>query len=181
MATPSGHGDERQNTAVEKKFEDAQAKGYRPCTSSITDACNPSTDTFKGPTCHEMLDVRPSNVFLAKAFAPSSEQLAKFSNPKRKVTRRGTTADIDLSDDDEDVKTESKTFDEMVLDDSDDELPELSDILRPVKRQKTEQALDDDVSFVTYLAVLPLLILCPGRSRYINGRAVSPYGPGRVA
>jgi hypothetical protein len=27
-----GFGDERQNMLVEKKFEDAAAKGFRPCT-----------------------------------------------------------------------------------------------------------------------------------------------------
>ncbi|KAI0334280.1 hypothetical protein GY45DRAFT_94057 [Cubamyces sp. BRFM 1775] len=106
-----GNNDEQTNLRIEKEWENAAAKGLRPC-----------------PTCKKMQELTPNSVFLASAFQPSLEELsaanraAKSRGPpppkKRKVTEVMTLSDVSSSD-------------------SDSDLPDLSQLLRSSPKNKS--------------------------------------------
>ncbi|KAF5383948.1 hypothetical protein D9757_007371 [Collybiopsis confluens] len=114
----SGEGTEKENLEEEKRFEEASAKGLRKC-----------------PTCHAILDMGPEKIFKAAAFEPTDEEIAN----KKKAVYYG-------SSEDEDKSHRPKPFELPQPDDSDDDLPDLADIMRPSKKQKTKKntRIDDD-------------------------------------
>ncbi|KAG6887923.1 hypothetical protein C0992_010201 [Termitomyces sp. T32_za158] len=129
----SGQGNDKENLKAETEYETGAAKGYRPC-----------------PTCQKMTDLTPSKVFRASAFEPTDEELTKHARDTRR--RKGARR---MSD----VKTRSPSpkasLDDSGLDDSDDDLPDVSTILdrRPAKRQKKSHAIDDDDDEVVDLTI----------------------------
>jgi hypothetical protein len=140
----SGEGTEKENLAVEKAYETAAAKGHRPC-SHIIPSRIPFADPMPaGPTCKKMMDLTPEKVFKSSAFEPSDEELTNHARSKRMekkaLVKRHSSEDIVMG---------SPSFDDRVLDDSDDDLPDVSSMFeeRPWKRQKKSEARnDDDVS-----------------------------------
>ncbi|KAG6902647.1 hypothetical protein C0995_013772 [Termitomyces sp. Mi166 len=130
-----GQGNEKENLEAEKEYETGAAKGYRPC-----------------PTCKKMTDLTLNKIFKSSAFEPTDEELTKHaqeirrSNGARRISRR-------------DVKIRSPfpkaSFEDRGLDDSDDDLPDVSTILdeRPIKRQKKSQIVESDDDDVTDLAI----------------------------
>ena len=96
-----------------------------------------------------MVDLSPQKVFKFVAFEPSDEELSKHAREMRRGKRRL----IGKRNGDVRVKSRSptpeKTFDERGLDDSDDDLPDVSTMLdvRPKKRARVESDEDEgDVS-----------------------------------
>ncbi|KAF5337985.1 hypothetical protein D9758_014335 [Tetrapyrgos nigripes] len=126
-----GEGNERENMEIERKFEEANAKGWRPC-----------------PTCKSMQDMSDEKTFKLAAFQPTDEELARFIAESRKSRKKKKAVKDELySDSDDDMGDYNKTFEERELDDSDDDFPDLNDILKPPKKkQKVEntKAEDDD-------------------------------------
>ncbi|RDB23958.1 putative ATP-dependent helicase C23E6.02 [Hypsizygus marmoreus] len=124
-----GEGSEKENLAAEKEYETGAAKGYRPC-----------------PTCKKMMDLTPNKVFRSSAFEPTDEELT--NHPR--ATRRGKSRVLTKRTSDGDVKMRSpspeRSFEERGLDDSDDDLPDVSSMLeeRPVKKQRKNMRIDDD-------------------------------------
>ncbi|GLB44215.1 putative SNF2 family N-terminal domain [Lyophyllum shimeji] len=130
-----GEGSEKENLAAEKEYEMGAAKGYRPC-----------------PTCKKMNDLSADRVFKSSAFEPTDEELTNHARQMRHAKARK------VSDRDVMMRSPSpeKTFEERGLDDSDDDLPDVSSLLdqRPAKRQKKKQILDsDDEDNVTNLTM----------------------------
>ncbi|KAF8921264.1 SNF2 family N-terminal domain-containing protein [Mucidula mucida] len=122
-----GEGTEKENLAVEKKFEDAAAKGYRPC-----------------PTCKEMQDVSEKKVFKSSAFEPTEEELSRTHMENRKSQK--IAKKYESSDDEKDHKPFDLDADDS---DDDDDFPDVADIMmRPTKKAKTESG-DDDVLDLT--------------------------------
>ncbi|KIK57545.1 hypothetical protein GYMLUDRAFT_203637 [Collybiopsis luxurians FD-317 M1] len=145
-----GEGTEKENLEEEKRFEDANAKGYRKC-----------------PTCNTMLDMGPEKIFKAAAFEPTDEEINKYAESERR-RRRGRSsyssqklpgfkkkkaATYGSSEDegDSDGPMSEKVFEAKGLDDSDDDLPDLAEIMRPSKKQKIEKTenFDDDIIDLT--------------------------------
>ncbi|KAI0655704.1 SNF2 family N-terminal domain-containing protein [Cubamyces menziesii] len=106
-----GNNDEQTNLRIEKEWENAAAKGLRPC-----------------PTCKKMQELTPNSVFLASAFQPTPEELiaanraARSRGPpppkKRKVEEVITLSAASSSD-------------------SDSDLPDLSQLLRSSPKDKS--------------------------------------------
>ena len=87
-----GFGDERQNMLVEKEFEDAAAKGFRPCTLAAHPPSLPRipswvTNYYTGPVCKKMNDISPNAIFLSSAFEPTHEELRAFSRSEKERSR----------------------------------------------------------------------------------------------
>jgi hypothetical protein len=141
-----GYGDEKQNMIAEKAFEDAQARGFRPCASLHFFLLLPASDYFAnmkknpGPVCKKMNDIRPNSIFLSSAFEPSPEELRMFVRTERDRSR--------VSRDKKPVKPERKSTPpkpkpavrvkpepEIVELSSDEELPGLSQILAVTKQE----------------------------------------------
>jgi len=102
-----------------------------------------------------MVDLTPHKVFKFAAFEPSDEELSK----RAREMRRGKRRLVRNRSPDGEVRMKSrsltpeKTFDERGLDDSDDDLPDVSTMLdlRPKKRARIESDEDEDeVSFYCY-------------------------------
>ncbi|KAF9468325.1 SNF2 family DNA-dependent ATPase [Collybia nuda] len=121
-----GEGSEKENLAAEKAYEIAATKGHRPC-----------------PTCKKMVDLTPDKVFKSSAFEPSDEELTKHARLKR-MEKKG----LSKRHSNEDIVMHSPSFDDKSLDDSDDDLPDVSNMLeeRPSKRQKKVRISRDDES-----------------------------------
>lgn len=96
-----------------------------------------------------MQDFTPAKVFKSCAFVPSDEELSKLAEDRRRKARRarlgaarhaaGSDSDSDDPMDDAPVKRKAKTFEELGVDDSDDDMPDIADIMRPAKRMKNEK------------------------------------------
>ena len=95
-----GYGDEKQNILAEKEFEEAAAKGFRPCTSTnhnppfplprvfqASDELLLTWETLSGPACKKMNDIRPNAIFLSCAFEPTSEELRAFARSEKERSR----------------------------------------------------------------------------------------------
>ncbi|KAJ7058180.1 SNF2 family DNA-dependent ATPase [Mycena amicta] len=65
-----GEGDEKQNNAREKEYEEASAKGLRPC-----------------PKCKKMADLNPTKIFKSAAFEPTEDELEEYARSKRQAKR----------------------------------------------------------------------------------------------
>lgn len=139
----SGEGTEKENLAVEKKFEDAAAKGYRPCESLVWTPLGLNQSAL-GPTCKEMQDVSEKKVFKSSAFEPTEEELSRTHMENRKSQK--IAKKYESSDDEEDHKPFDLDADDS---DDDDDFPDVADIMmRPTKKAKTESG-DDDVLDLT--------------------------------
>ncbi|KAH9017389.1 SNF2 family DNA-dependent ATPase [Lactarius pseudohatsudake] len=120
-----GYGDERQNNFAEKAFEEAAAKGFRPC-----------------PVCKKMNDISPNSIFLSIAFEPSHEELRAFARAEKERSR--------LARDRKLVKQEKKPIPkpepvvqaklEIFELSSDEELPDFSQILAGTKQEAIAKA-----------------------------------------
>lgn len=144
LTTNSGEGSEKENLAAEKAYETAAAKGHRPCSYRI--ACLNGflfNLLLAGPTCKKMVDLTPEKVFRSSAFEPSDEELTNHARSKR-LEKKG----LSKRESNEDIVMRSPSFDDKLLDDSDDDLPDVSSMLeeRPSKRQKVKSSQDNDVS-----------------------------------
>ncbi|KAJ7131709.1 SNF2 family DNA-dependent ATPase [Mycena crocata] len=100
-----GEGSEKQNLEREKEYEEAAAKGLRPC-----------------PKCRKMTDLQSNKIFKSVAFEPTDDELEHHARSKREAKRpRYSWGD--------DVKVRAvpqKSFDERRLDsDSDSELEDV--------------------------------------------------------
>ncbi|KAJ3854506.1 SNF2 family DNA-dependent ATPase [Lentinula lateritia] len=159
-----GQGTERENLEAEKFFEEANAKGHRKC-----------------PTCKTILDMGPVKIFKAFAFEPTDEELSKYADserrrrrntsshrlpsfPKKKAVTYGSSED-EGSNDELSVKFH-QTFELKGLDDSDDDLPDLADIMRPTKRHKTGESNpdhDDDILDLTMDDIIQPIFSSPSK------------------
>ncbi|KDQ52340.1 hypothetical protein JAAARDRAFT_210552 [Jaapia argillacea MUCL 33604] len=110
-----GTGTEQENLRAEKEYEEAAAKGYRPC-----------------PTCKKMNDCF-AKVFRSSAFEPSDEELKEAKMAARR-NRKRKRQDSLLAE----QKT-VKSFDAMLVDSaesSDEDMPDISDILAGTDKKK---------------------------------------------
>ncbi|KAJ7886673.1 SNF2 family DNA-dependent ATPase [Mycena leptocephala] len=116
-----GEGNEKQNLAIEKEYEEAAAKGLRPC-----------------PTCHKMTDLKSTKVFKSSAFEPTEDELHEHARSKREVKRpRYNWGD--------DVKVRAvpqKAFEDRKLDsDSDDDMPDMPLLGSLLKNEEKEDSI----------------------------------------
>lgn len=142
----SGEGSEKENLAVEKEFEAAVAKGYRPCKFTLTITNTTIVINFRpGPTCRKMMDLRSlDKVFKISTFEPSEEELNDYIRSKRKAnsSRQGI------------VKKEKARSPSPVLSipdelsDSDEEFPEVSQMFNTAKKGKMKAKHEEDVGFL---------------------------------
>ncbi|KAG6810754.1 hypothetical protein H0H92_010463 [Tricholoma furcatifolium] len=122
--TSSGQGNEKENLEAEKAYETAVAKGYRPC-----------------PTCKKMTDLTADKVFKASAFEPTDEELTNHAQETRRAKAPRKVPNRRIRS-----PTPEKTFEDRGVDDSDDDLPDVSFMMdtRPAKRQKPNRVVDSD-------------------------------------
>lgn len=142
----SGQGSEKENLAVEKEFEAAVAKGYRPCKFTLTITSTTSVTNFRpGPTCQKMMDLRSADkVFKISAFEPSDEELRDYIRSRRQanssrlgiVKEKARSPSPALSIPDE-------------LSDSDEEFPEVSQMFNTSKKGKVKAKQEEDVGFLS--------------------------------
>jgi phenylpropionate dioxygenase-like ring-hydroxylating dioxygenase large terminal subunit len=134
-----GFGDERQNNLVEKEFEDAAAKGFRPC-----------------PVCKKMNDISPNAIFLSGAFEPTPEEFRAFTRSEKERSRPARDKKPLLS---VPSKSTSKVAQprpppprDIVELSSDEDMPDFSQILAGSKKEEKprrstalfEDSSDDD-------------------------------------
>ncbi|OCH85007.1 hypothetical protein OBBRIDRAFT_345483 [Obba rivulosa] len=106
-----GNEDEQTNMRVEKEYETAYAKGFRPC-----------------PTCKKMLDLRPASIFLSSAFEPSRDDVRDAN--RRVRDRRIAEREARRRPAPEPVRAAAMDHDIIDLSDSSDEdLPDVSQLL----------------------------------------------------
>ncbi|KAF7297138.1 SNF2 family DNA-dependent ATPase [Mycena indigotica] len=118
-----GEGDERQNNAREKEYEEASAKGLRPC-----------------PKCKKMADLTPGKIFKSAAFEPTEEELEEYARSKRqaKRPRYATYEHAKIR------SVERKPLEERGIDSDDSDLEDLP--LLASMRPKTETNDEDSIS-----------------------------------
>ncbi|KAJ2925510.1 hypothetical protein H1R20_g11584, partial [Candolleomyces eurysporus] len=106
-----GYGNEKENLAAEKAFEEAEAKGLRPC-----------------PTCQKMTDMGDPKIFKSAAFEPTDEELTNYARSKRKQKQSSRKWKRSYSP----VKAEppSPASSIIELSDSDEELPDIMDVFK---------------------------------------------------
>ncbi|TFK27268.1 hypothetical protein FA15DRAFT_727203 [Coprinopsis marcescibilis] len=133
-----GLGNEQQNLAVERAFEEAEAKGYRPC-----------------PTCRTMVDLSPDKIYKSVAFCPSDKEVREYRRSQRR-TKQTKLHFISRSP----SPAMSITSD---LSDSDDDLPEFP-FTQPTKKEKENDKVsgkgkrkvdDDDDSDIEFTGMTP--------------------------
>ncbi|KAH9985885.1 SNF2 family N-terminal domain-containing protein [Russula compacta] len=120
-----GFGDERQNILVEKQFEEAAAKGFRPC-----------------PVCKKMNDVTPNAIFLSSAFEPSPEELRAFVRTEKERSRPSQDRKPLLVPSTSKPASRRPPPAEFVELSSDEEMPDFSEILarsKPKKEAKVKE------------------------------------------
>jgi len=143
----SGQGNEKENLAVEKEFEAAVAKGYRPCKSTLAiSSTTIVTNLLPGPTCQKMMDLRSADkVFKISAFKPSEEELNDYIRSKRQTHSSGQRT----------VKKEKARSPSPALSipdelsDSDEEFPEVSQMFNTAKKGKLKAKQEEDVGFLS--------------------------------
>ncbi|KIP06767.1 hypothetical protein PHLGIDRAFT_30351 [Phlebiopsis gigantea 11061_1 CR5-6] len=134
-----GEADEETNLRVEKEFENAAAKGLRPC-----------------PTCKKMCDLGAKAIFRSIAFEPTEEELQAATRRKYPGSTRSGSSN---SSNRRAPPQKPKVLVMELSDDSDDDLPDLSDILKNAgsqkdkgKRKEKEKAKgsdDDEMTDIT--------------------------------
>ncbi|KAL0564202.1 hypothetical protein V5O48_017851 [Marasmius crinis-equi] len=134
-----GYGSEKENIEAERRFDEANSKGWRPCP---TDGCK------------RILDMSPERLFKSFAFEPTDDDLKRLTEAKRKARlpqkkKKVATSYGSSEDEDSDIEFVGKTLEERGLDDSDDDLPELGAIIQPpAKKRKVSgssaKTLSDD-------------------------------------
>ncbi|KAN0118821.1 SNF2 family N-terminal domain containing protein [Russula decolorans] len=133
-----GFGDERQNILAEKVFEEAAAKGFRPC-----------------PTCKKMNDISPNAIFLSSAFEPIPEELRAFARSEKERSRSAKEKKPMLSvpsTSTANVARRPPPPPETVELSSDDDMPDFKQILGRSKKEEKprppsalfEDSSDDD-------------------------------------
>lgn len=110
-----------------------------------------------------MLDVSPAKVFKSSAFAPTDEELTKHAEAERRRHRQlhgkgraiRRTASAKIREPSASPPGDN-AFDENDLEDSDDDLPDVSTMLdkRPAKRRKEVHESEDDVRTLSPLSYL---------------------------
>ncbi|KAJ6490225.1 SNF2 family DNA-dependent ATPase [Mycena vitilis] len=116
-----GEGDEKQNAAQEKRYEEAAAKGLRPC-----------------PTCHKMTDLKSNKIFKSAAFEPSEDELQQHARSKREVKR----ARYSWGDDVKVRAVPQKAFEDRRLDsDSDDDMPDMPLLGSLLKKEEKDESI----------------------------------------
>ncbi|KAH9054910.1 SNF2 family DNA-dependent ATPase [Lactarius vividus] len=116
-----GYGDERQNNFAEKAFEEAAARGFRPC-----------------PVCKQMNDISPNSIFLSIAFEPSHEELRAFARAEKERSRLVRESKSVFKQEKKPLakpKPVVKVKPEIVELSSDEELPDFSQILAGTKQE----------------------------------------------
>ncbi|KAJ6542826.1 SNF2 family N-terminal domain-containing protein [Mycena capillaripes] len=116
-----GQGNEKQNLAIEKEYEEAAAKGLRPC-----------------PTCHKMTDLKATKIFKSSAFEPTEDELREHARSKREVKRPRYSWDDDVK-----VRAEpQKAFEDRRHDsDSDDDMPDVPLLASIKKKEEKEESI----------------------------------------
>ncbi|EKM76597.1 hypothetical protein AGABI1DRAFT_78341 [Agaricus bisporus var. burnettii JB137-S8] len=124
-----GYGNEKQNDAVEKMYEMAQVKGWRPC-----------------PTCGEMIDLGPQKTFKWAAFEPSDRELYDYDRAKKEAKRKLARRKKESPRKPSLPSKPSSSRDIMDLSDSEDELPSFGGLGPSPKRRKKshDHSSDDD-------------------------------------
>ncbi|KAJ6615353.1 SNF2 family N-terminal domain-containing protein [Mycena sp. CBHHK59/15] len=145
-----GEGNEKQNLEAEKEYENAAAKGLRPC-----------------PTCKKMTDLKSTKVFRSSAFEPTEDELRQYARSKKEARERprykSTWEDVE------------KSFEDRRVDsDSDDDMPAFPLLGRPTKRAKTEN--DDDELIDLTMSDISCSISARGGKFKGRSKAGSPRG-----
>ena len=140
----SGQGSEKENLAVEKKFELAVAKGHRPCKFSDITSSTIVSNLPSGPTCQKMMDMKPPDrVFKMSAFEPSEEELEEYIRSKR----RGNSIRHGVVKKDKARSPSPALSIPDELSDSDEGFPEVSKMFNsPAKKDKMKAKQEEDVS-----------------------------------
>ncbi|KAF7320877.1 SNF2 family DNA-dependent ATPase [Mycena chlorophos] len=118
-----GEGDERQNNAREKEYEEAAAKGLRPC-----------------PKCNKMTDLSAGKVFKSSAFEPTEDELEDYTDSKRRNKTPRYAAYQDVKSRPSRLAIEQKPLEERGLDSDGSDLEDLP-LLAAMKPKKE---VDDD-------------------------------------
>nr|GAT50264.1 SNF2 family DNA-dependent ATPase [Mycena chlorophos] len=118
-----GEGDERQNNAREKEYEEAAAKGLRPC-----------------PKCNKMTDLSPGKVFKSAAFEPTEDELEDYTDNKRRNKTPRYAAYQDVKSRPSRLAIEQKPLEERGIDSDGSDLEDLP-LLAAMKPKKE---VDDD-------------------------------------
>ncbi|KAF8890769.1 SNF2 family N-terminal domain-containing protein [Infundibulicybe gibba] len=129
-----GHGNEKENLAIEKEYEKAVAKGYRPC-----------------PTCKKMMDLTPEKVFKSSAFEPTDEELSNHARAQRRAQRKPSSQTKHSKIIRVRSPSPEKSWEERAMDSDDDDLPDVSEMFdrRSAKRQKKSLVDDEEVMDLT--------------------------------
>ncbi|TFK47207.1 hypothetical protein OE88DRAFT_1811381 [Heliocybe sulcata] len=116
-----GEGSEAENLKAEKEYEAAVAKGWRPC-----------------PTCKKMCDMN-EKMFRSSAFEPTTEEMEKIEREKKDARRKkqGKKASPE--------PMPSVTDFDADLEDSDDDLPDVSTLISQGLSPKKKEEEDSDV------------------------------------
>ncbi|KAI4522550.1 hypothetical protein K525DRAFT_255497 [Schizophyllum commune Loenen D] len=130
-----GEGSEKENLRAEQEYERAVAQGLRPC-----------------PTCKKMTNFKGDKIFKSSAFEPTKEEVKEHKRKRREARKAATRArrepqsifDIDDSDIEIEDAPPKRAFEDIVLDDSDDEFPDLDMISqRPTKKRKSDEGVQN--------------------------------------
>ncbi|KAJ7619382.1 SNF2 family DNA-dependent ATPase [Roridomyces roridus] len=116
-----GEGTEKQNLEMEKEYENAAARGLRPC-----------------PKCRKMTDLQSTKVFKSSAFEPNEDELEAFEKSKRQPKRAKYSWGDDVK-----VRAPSppKAFDDCLLDSDDDDMPDLPLLASFAKKEEKDNLL----------------------------------------
>ncbi|KAJ7024175.1 SNF2 family DNA-dependent ATPase [Mycena alexandri] len=121
-----GHGNEKQNAAAEKEYEEAAAKGLRPC-----------------PTCHKMTDLKSKKIFKSSAFEPTEDELAQHARSKRDFAKRPRYSWSDDVGSSVHVRPPpQKAFEDRLIDsDDDDDMPDVPLLGSLFKKEEKEESI----------------------------------------
>lgn len=139
----SGNGTEQENLRAEKEFEAAAAKGLRPCMFFYLPFNSHLIISLVGPTCKKMTDLSAAKTFKSIAFEPSDEELTKAAKARRKQKAKGDQEELSSEDEIVIDSPVHKIFTGSALDlddSSDEDLPDVTDLLSGHKGKKETKA-----------------------------------------
>ncbi|KAJ7156150.1 SNF2 family DNA-dependent ATPase [Mycena filopes] len=120
-----GEGSEKQNLAAEKAYEEAAAKGLRPC-----------------PTCHKMTDLKSKKIFKSSAFDPTEDELEQHARSKREAKRPRYSWSDDVSSSVHVRAAPQKAFEDRRIDsDDDDDMPDVPLLGALFKKEEKEESI----------------------------------------